>query len=62
LGNQLSIKSLQCVIEGRMMVMNHKTKQCNCLEGDDKLGFGEAHICEIWFVKFIQHHLQMLLS
>jgi hypothetical protein len=61
LGNQLSIKSLQCVIEGRMVVMNHKTKQCNCLEGDDKLGFGEAHICEIWFVKCIHHHLQMLL-
>jgi hypothetical protein len=45
-----------------MKVMNHKTKQRSCLEGGDKLGFGETHLCEIWFVKFVHHHLQMLLS
>jgi hypothetical protein len=31
-----------------MVAMNHKTKQCNCLEGDDKLGFpndlAKAHL------------------
>lgn len=31
-----------------MVVMNHKTKQCICLEGDDKLGFlndlAKAHL------------------
>jgi hypothetical protein len=43
------------------MVINHKTKQCDCLEGGDKLGFGETHLCEIWCVKFVHHHLQMLL-
>jgi hypothetical protein len=61
LGNQLSTKSLQCVIGGRMMVMNHKNKQCNCSKGDDKLAFGETHLCEIWFVKFVHYHSQMLL-
>ncbi len=48
-----------------MVVMNHKTKQCNCLESNDKLGFFDdltkAHLYEIWFVKFVHHHLQMLL-
>jgi hypothetical protein len=47
-----------------MVDMNYKIKQCNYLKFDDKLKFlddlVEAHICEIWFVKFV-HHLQMLL-
>ncbi len=49
----------------RVVVMNHKTKQCNCFENNDILGFlndlVETHICEIWFVKFVHHHLQMFL-
>jgi hypothetical protein len=44
-----------------MVVMNYKTKQCNCLEGNDKLVFlddiTKAHLYEIWFVKFVHHHL-----
>jgi hypothetical protein len=58
------LKSLQYVNGGRMVDMNYKIKQCNYLKIDDKLKFlddlVEAHICEIWFVKFV-HHLQMLL-
>ncbi len=54
-------QSLQDVNGRKMVAMNHKTKQCRCLEGDDKLGypndFIKAHLCEIWFVKFVHHHL-----
>jgi hypothetical protein len=44
----------------RMVAMNHKTKQCNCLEGNDELFFDDltkAHLYEIWFGKFVHHHL-----
>jgi hypothetical protein len=44
-------QSLQDVNGRKMVAMNHKTKQCRCLEGDDKLGypndFIKAHLCEI---------------
>ncbi len=53
------------IINMSMVVMNHKTKQCNRLENNDELGFlndlVKTHLCEIWFVKFVHHHLQMFL-
>ncbi len=45
----------------RMVAMNHKTQQCNCLKGNHKLRFlddlTKAHLYEIWFVKFVHRHL-----
>jgi hypothetical protein len=44
-------QSLQDVNGGKTVAMNHTTKQCRCLEGDDRLrypnDFIKVYLCEI---------------